>query len=262
MNVARLTINSLLQAVAQLDGIRFLGMTLTLEAIECEGGIFSSGREERDPATLAAVVDRLLANQSINLPWLPDAVERRLYTNVLRVFLTVLDDCVSALSLNLIGHELVLDFRAQRSAAWLESRPQAVDQAVVHRLTDAVLADRAANIAWLPDEVERQIYHNTFRLVIGLLQEIFGSTSLRCGGQLISLHLQPSALSASESAPEAEAAIAAAASTQQPKAYLANLTRLRRAEREAVVAHAAELAELRDRKEAVKRQARAQGVRV
>ena len=264
-NVTRLTINSLLWAVAKLDGLTFLGMELTLEARATSSGIVSSGRAERDPALLEAVVGRLLANQSINQTWLPDALEARLYTNVLRVFFTVLDDCVSAISLNLVGHELLLDLRARRGAAWLASDARPVDEAVVRRLTEDLLADPRANIGWLPDEVERQLYANTFRLVLGLLQEILGSTSLRCGGREVVLHLRPTASSSAtpsgDGTERRHHAAATPAGGQQPAvaALIAELGALREEERAAATAHEAELEQLRRRKDVVKRALRACG---
>mmetsp|Transcript_71157 Transcript_71157/g.118262 ORF Transcript_71157/g.118262 Transcript_71157/m.118262 type:complete len:173 (-) Transcript_71157:107-625(-) len=164
-----------------------------------------------------------------------------------------------------MGHEIVLDLRPHNGATWLHSNALDVDEAVVNRLTEELLANDAANMKWLPDEVERHMYNNSFRLVIGLLQEILSSTSLRLGGQLICLDLRPATLPSSlgSDLPRVAEELPhdGEQQSQQARRLDAELCDLRQAERTAIATHAAQLVEIRMQKERVKRELRAVDVR-
>lgn len=49
--------------------------------------------------------------------WLPDWIERRLYTNTIVILMRVFDAFLAGFSIGFLGHELVLDIRRQRERA-------------------------------------------------------------------------------------------------------------------------------------------------
>ena len=95
MGVVRVVVNSLYFLVGKLHGLPLLGNVICLQ-LEAAPPPRASGGEVTpiDHERLEAVVTRLLSNDSLNQAWLPDAVERQLYYNVLCVSQSVY--CVSA----------------------------------------------------------------------------------------------------------------------------------------------------------------------
>ena len=55
---------------------------------------------------LESVADRLLANKNINQPLIPDAIERQLYANCLKIVFRVLDLLAVSFRVTLCGHDL------------------------------------------------------------------------------------------------------------------------------------------------------------
>jgi signal transduction histidine kinase len=56
-------------------------------------------------------VDNLLANSDTNIAYLPDFVEKKIYTNILGVALKVLDDMLQTTTIRFLGHEIAFDLR-------------------------------------------------------------------------------------------------------------------------------------------------------
>jgi signal transduction histidine kinase len=56
-------------------------------------------------------VDNLLENSDTNISYLPDFVEKKIYTNILGVALKVLDDMLQTTTMKFLGHEIAFDLR-------------------------------------------------------------------------------------------------------------------------------------------------------
>jgi hypothetical protein len=59
-------------------------------------------------AAVRRVVDAFLRNPDVNQTYLPDAIERRLYYNVIKLFLGVLSESLKHARVELLGHQIVL----------------------------------------------------------------------------------------------------------------------------------------------------------
>jgi len=57
-------------------------------------------------------IDKLLENSDTNISYLPDFVEKKIYTNILGIALNILDDILETTSINFIGHKITLDLTA------------------------------------------------------------------------------------------------------------------------------------------------------
>lgn len=68
-----------------------------------------------DDAALDAMVARLLANDDINLGFVPDAVEAKLYRNILRLGLGLVKEAANTVELSLLGHTLTLSLKPATS---------------------------------------------------------------------------------------------------------------------------------------------------
>lgn len=59
-------------------------------------------------AVVLGLIDQLLANKAVNIWWLPDSIERVLYFNIISLLLSVLDEMVEGMSINVAGHNVKL----------------------------------------------------------------------------------------------------------------------------------------------------------
>jgi ABC-type anion transport system duplicated permease subunit len=55
------------------------------------------------------IVDKLLKNPDTNISYLPDFVEKKIYTNVFGIVLNLLDDVLDTTAINFLGHKIKLD---------------------------------------------------------------------------------------------------------------------------------------------------------
>lgn len=76
------------------------------EAERTEDLILSNARIEEFVASL-------LDDETVNISWIPDVVERQLYFNVFNLLLRVLSDVLDESSVSFIGHQLQVRVRAQ-----------------------------------------------------------------------------------------------------------------------------------------------------
>ena len=71
-------------------------------------------------AKVEEFVEQLLADDSVNISYLPDFVERQLYKNVLNLVLGLLDNTLSTTSVKFLGHVLTFDLVPDKSVAHKE----------------------------------------------------------------------------------------------------------------------------------------------
>lgn len=60
-------------------------------------------------SNIESFVDDVLADPSVNISLLPDAIERPLYTNLIKIVLNVLQKTLAGIKLDLVNHELSLE---------------------------------------------------------------------------------------------------------------------------------------------------------
>lgn len=58
-------------------------------------------------------VDRMINNDSVNIKYLPDFVERQLYKNMFNILLGLLNELVEGSSIEILGHEITLALNAK-----------------------------------------------------------------------------------------------------------------------------------------------------
>lgn len=67
-------------------------------------------------------VEKLLENSDTNISYLPDFVEKKIYTNILGIALNLLNDILETTSIKFIGHEIALDLREDSTELVNESK--------------------------------------------------------------------------------------------------------------------------------------------
>ena len=65
------------------------------------------------------------------------------------------------------------------------------DRAAIDAFVDLLLRDKNVNCRYLPDFLERDIYRNLIRLILGNLTEIVRSVRIKIMNHVITLHIEP-----------------------------------------------------------------------
>jgi len=109
-SVIYMLLETLMSAVWNLNGVKFLHHEIELELIYDNMPIFINNLETIDIGAIESLIDDLLKDTSINISWLPDSIEKTLYTTILFLIFTVLEVIASSVEITLIGHALKLSF--------------------------------------------------------------------------------------------------------------------------------------------------------
>lgn len=147
-------------------------------------------------------VNLMLADETINMTAIPDALERVIYKSAVSITLEAVCDTLGTLDgLELFGHEVQLMQRARDAnsvdRSWIVSKHLGVDDEILERVADRLLANQSINQTLVPDVVERQLYVNVLRLVFRLLDTIAASFVITICGHDLRLQFEPSAEAAS-----------------------------------------------------------------
>ena len=109
-SVIYMLLETLMSAVWNLNGLKLLHHEIELELIYDNIPIFIKNLETIDVGAIESLVDDLLADTSINIAWLPDSIEKTLYTTILLLIFTVLEVIAGSVEVTIIGHALKLSF--------------------------------------------------------------------------------------------------------------------------------------------------------
>jgi len=113
-NTVRLTLNAIYNLLKGTDGTEFMmGHKFKLRHYpDTVGRTEAFDRVAKsnhvNMKVLGEVADRLLQNKNINQPLIPDALERQIYINCLKVVMRILDILQGSLQINLCGHSIGL----------------------------------------------------------------------------------------------------------------------------------------------------------
>ena len=126
-------------------------------------------------AHVESFVNMILDDPKMNIHGIPDSLEKTIYGTVLNKSLSVMYRIFHKSICNtfLFGHHLELDIEDSLSDYVIE-KPD-IDVEAVQDLVDVLLNEKAVNISWVPDVVERQIYTNVLVVMMGVMQ-----TFLKC----------------------------------------------------------------------------------
>lgn len=87
------------------------------------------------------------------------------------------------------------------SEADVKELVQMLSKEQINNYVEELLADEGTNIKYLPDVVERQIYRNTFKLGIKLINKILGSMSIELVGHRLHMKMVPKGQLIQENSP-------------------------------------------------------------
>jgi len=65
-----------------------------------------------------------------------------------------------------------------------------ISSANIESLVNSILENPQYNVAYLPDIVEKQMYHNVFKMFFGLLDNVIAETAIKLPGHQIRLYIR------------------------------------------------------------------------
>lgn len=153
----------------------------------------SIGVNERDVDEL---VKELLADPTVNISMVPDAIEKQLYKSTILLTLNAVYSLIFMLNgVNIFAHELCLTVdRNQKSKSVLskalaKTAAAEIDDVILQEVADRMLQNPAINSVWIPDTLEREIYRACLQVIFRILQVVLSSVKIKLCGHELSLRL-------------------------------------------------------------------------
>lgn len=81
-----------------------------VESISRDKPVGSQLSKER----LKEFVEKLIKDEDINIDYLPDFVERKIYTNVFNILINLLDETTKTTGIDFLGHRIEFNFVAKQ----------------------------------------------------------------------------------------------------------------------------------------------------
>ena len=149
-------------------------------------------------------IDGIMKDPTINIPGIPDYIEKMIYTSTVRLILNMVYSNVAQLhGCGLFAHQFQLRrYEEPKSAEMQEEHlnlmrgTAGIDETILEEVADRLLANKAVNNILIPDFIERQLYVNCLKLVFRVLDTIAASFRITVCGHDIRLHIEPSSITA------------------------------------------------------------------
>lgn len=131
--------------------------------------------------------ERFVDNENIDIPFVPDFVEKCIYSNILSLVLGITLDTLNRSCVNFLGHRMsfIVATLPECLRHSLNSQQHDGTTKNVSALVDKYMEKH--NVWILPDRMERHIYVRALLLLRAVLCEFLSSSSLTCFDHKISL---------------------------------------------------------------------------
>lgn len=144
------------------------------------------------------LVQEVMDDPAINIPTIPDALERQIYRSTIKICLNALYHVLGDIQgKQLFGHEFRLgrwkgkDFSSAKINEHYRTfiRGDTLDDNLLEQVARRLLENKAINQRFLPDAIERKIYVNCLKLVFRLIGMIAASFCIVVCGHEIRLEI-------------------------------------------------------------------------
>jgi hypothetical protein len=228
----QLTLNVFYSLLASLDGMSLLSHEFQLTRRTKDPSSTSTTNNEKqdnllivqqskyiNDHVLEQVADRMLANPTINNPLIPDAVERQVYVNCLKVIFRVLNILTNSFRITICGHDIRLALEpAQLEALALHAASRCSSTSCLRNMHDVdmdlLLAfaqdagiptqDHSSDdwsvwerLTIRPDFVAH-LHASLYGLILGILDDILANTKIQILSDDIDLDIVPAKAKAKE----------------------------------------------------------------
>jgi hypothetical protein len=203
-------------AVSQLDGMEILvGHVLQLAVRrETDQEATVRGRLVRDQSgidehILEQVADRLLRNQVVNSPVIPDAVERQIYSHCLKLTARLLDTVANTFSMTVCGHSLGMYLEpAAATMDRVTAAPSSASRIDVKRLAATMAAADHGS-----DMFTHHVMQSVNAVVLGILDDVLANCEIQLLSDRVSLNVMPTTAVAAVAVAAADSRTAAGGSS-------------------------------------------------
>jgi hypothetical protein len=135
-----LTLDAIYSWIYYLDGLKLLGHKISVNRSHVDDiKLTYSTKAPIDKRPLESFVTSLLNEKMINLSYLPDFVERQIYTNCLILMFNVSQSFLASTSIEILGHALTLQLVPSSGCSDLAHRAGQMREGVSERLLDALV---------------------------------------------------------------------------------------------------------------------------
>jgi hypothetical protein len=191
-----LTLNLFYRLLGSLDGMPLLAHEVQLSRTSASSGTLLKTTKELieeskqiNDKVLEQVADRLLANPTINSKLVPDAVERQIYINCLKVVFRVLMVIANSFRITICGHDIRVTLEPaelERSSLVASSSLSLVDLRLMADFAREAGIDEESTegLGWwdrLWFRREIMAHHDTvlYGMILGILDDLMANTKIQ-----------------------------------------------------------------------------------
>ena len=144
--------------------------------------------------TVNEFVQMIMADESMNIYGIPDSLENSIYKLVLNKMLATLYKLMhkAITGIGLLGHHLELDIE-EGIKGYVVNKPP-IDVEAVQDLVEILLQEKAVNLTWVADSVEKQIYTNVIVVGFGVMQTFLDSFCVDFCGHRLEAKFKPNGI--------------------------------------------------------------------
>ena len=144
--------------------------------------------------TVEEFVQMIMADESMNIYGIPDSLENSIYKLVLSKMLATLYKLMhkAITGVGLLGHHLELDIE-EGIKGYVVNKPP-IDVEAVQSLVEILLQEKAVNLTWVADSVEKQIYTNVIVVGFGVMQTFLDSFCVDFCGHRLEAKFKPNGI--------------------------------------------------------------------
>lgn len=146
------------------------------------GNIFGKNKEHHEKTPAEFIVDRYIKNKYINLPFLPNFIERNIYLSIVEKMLHELSNTINSINFNICNHKVKLNINKDSLAKLILDNKQATNiynsydkkNKYISSLVD-VYADKKNFIS----NLESYLYMNIIKMINAIILDTFSTFSVK-----------------------------------------------------------------------------------
>ena len=136
------------------------------------------------PGVVLQYVQRMLNNDDLNIAWIPDIIETKIYTMVVELAI----NCCYSLLLPLQGmtignHHIEMELIEGNGIPILPK--DAIDTTNLNIIVDKMISNPNINAVWLPEAFKRDLFFHILYIFLSILQVFVGSTQCHVIGHTL-----------------------------------------------------------------------------
>lgn len=142
-------------------------------------------------------VESFIRSDDIQIPGVPDFMERRLYRNILKMLLGVVHDTLRTSKIRFLGHEISFGMSSLPYPSWPSNDGDDVydddTRAIIDAKVDEIMRSED-NMFLVPDFIERRVYTQAFRMTVAVLTKLVRSCEVVVLNHSIKCDVVPSTM--------------------------------------------------------------------